>query len=115
MAAALVDRLLHHGQVYYLKGDSYRIRGKPRFAEAPGEGTVSPVETGLINVKYSCRSTTTILAGVGLGDDRPRRPRGGRRGRRGVGSHAHRGYGSAGTASGPAAEGATRRVACSDR
>jgi DNA replication protein DnaC len=35
LAAALVDRLLHHGEVYYLKGDSYRLRGKPRPAEAP--------------------------------------------------------------------------------
>src|SRR5213078_4601032 len=30
LAAALVDRLMHHGDVYYLKGESYRIRGKPR-------------------------------------------------------------------------------------
>jgi hypothetical protein len=25
-----VDRLLHHGEVYYLKGDSYPLRGKPK-------------------------------------------------------------------------------------
>jgi len=30
LAAALVDSLLHHGEVYYLKGESYRLRGKPR-------------------------------------------------------------------------------------
>jgi hypothetical protein len=30
----LVDRLLHHGEVYYLKGDSYRLRGRPK-TEAP--------------------------------------------------------------------------------
>jgi DNA replication protein DnaC len=37
LAAALVDRLLHHGEVYYLKGDSYRLRGKPKTepSEAP--------------------------------------------------------------------------------
>jgi DNA replication protein DnaC len=35
LAAALVDRLLHHGEVYYLKGDSYRLRGKPRPPEGP--------------------------------------------------------------------------------
>lgn len=34
VAAALVDRLMHHGDVYYLKGESYRVRGKPR-AEGP--------------------------------------------------------------------------------
>ena len=34
LAAPLVDRLMHHGDVYYLKGESYRIRGKPR-TESP--------------------------------------------------------------------------------
>lgn len=29
LAAALVDRLLHHGQVYYLKGPSRRLLGRP--------------------------------------------------------------------------------------
>lgn len=33
LAAALVDRLLHHGEVFYLKGDSFRLRGKPRAPE----------------------------------------------------------------------------------
>lgn len=28
LAAALVDRLLHHGEVFYLSGESYRLRGK---------------------------------------------------------------------------------------
>jgi hypothetical protein len=28
--AARGSRLLHHGEVYYLKGDSYRLRGKPK-------------------------------------------------------------------------------------
>src|SRR5207247_4408617 len=30
VADALVDRLMHHGDVYYLKGESYRVRGKAR-------------------------------------------------------------------------------------
>ena len=30
LAAALVDRLMHHGDVYHLKGESYRVRGKDR-------------------------------------------------------------------------------------
>ncbi len=30
LASALVDRLMHHGDVYYLKGESYRLRDKPR-------------------------------------------------------------------------------------
>lgn len=29
LASALLDRLLHHGDVYHLKGDSYRLKDKP--------------------------------------------------------------------------------------
>jgi hypothetical protein len=28
LAGALIDRLMHHGDVYYLKGPSYRLRDK---------------------------------------------------------------------------------------
>jgi len=28
LAAALVDRILHHGDVFYLKGPSYRLKGR---------------------------------------------------------------------------------------
>ena len=28
LAAAIVDRMLHHGQVYYLKGPSWRVKGR---------------------------------------------------------------------------------------
>jgi len=31
---ALVDRLLHHGEVFYLRGNSYRMRGKEAIALA---------------------------------------------------------------------------------
>jgi DNA replication protein DnaC len=41
LAAALVDRLLHHGEVYYLKGDSYRLRGKPK-PDAPPTAETAP-------------------------------------------------------------------------
>ena len=30
LASALIDRLMHHGDVYYLKGESYRLRGKSK-------------------------------------------------------------------------------------
>lgn len=30
LAAALLDRLMHHGEVYYLSGESYRLRGKKK-------------------------------------------------------------------------------------
>jgi DNA replication protein DnaC len=38
LAAAIVDRLLHHGQVYYLKGPSWRVKG--RALEAPTDPPV---------------------------------------------------------------------------
>jgi len=37
LAAALVDRLMHHGQVFYLKGPSWRTRGREAQAEPGGE------------------------------------------------------------------------------
>lgn len=35
LAAAIVDRLLHHGEVFYLKGPSYRLKGKTPEGELP--------------------------------------------------------------------------------
>src|SRR5215210_6211506 len=35
LAAAIVDRLLHHGQVFYLKGPSWRVRGRAADGEGP--------------------------------------------------------------------------------
>jgi DNA replication protein DnaC len=37
LAAALVDRLMHHGQVFYLKGPSWRTRGREAQAKTDGE------------------------------------------------------------------------------
>lgn len=37
LASALVDRLMHHGEVYYLKGESYRLKGKKIPTDAPTE------------------------------------------------------------------------------
>jgi DNA replication protein DnaC len=34
LAAAIVDRLMHHGQVFYLKGPSWRTRGRAEPGEA---------------------------------------------------------------------------------
>ena len=34
LAAAVVDRILHHGEVFYLKGPSWRVKGR-----APEEGS----------------------------------------------------------------------------
>lgn len=33
LASALVDRLMHHGEVYYLKGESYRLKGRAVMSE----------------------------------------------------------------------------------
>jgi len=36
LASAIVDRTMHHGDVYYLSGESYRLRGKPKNSEKKG-------------------------------------------------------------------------------
>jgi DNA replication protein DnaC len=41
LASALVDRLMHHGDVYYLKGQSYRLKDK-KIADADVVGSASP-------------------------------------------------------------------------
>lgn len=38
LAAAIVDRLLHHGQVFYLKGPSWRTRDRPGHGDLVEEG-----------------------------------------------------------------------------
>lgn len=38
LAAALIDRLLHHGQVFYLKGPSWRTRGRKEQEAEAAEG-----------------------------------------------------------------------------
>jgi DNA replication protein DnaC len=42
LATALIDRLMHHGEVFYLSGDSYRLRGKKKYLE----GSVPSIESG---------------------------------------------------------------------
>ena len=49
---ALVDRLLHHGEVFYLRGTSYRMRGKEQIA-------IAAVANAL--------STTTVVNGTDQG------------------------------------------------
>ena len=41
LAAALVDRLMHHGQVFYLKGPSWRTRDRPAEERVGVEASVS--------------------------------------------------------------------------
>ena len=41
LASAIVDRLMHHGDVYYLKGQSYRLKDK-KLTEADGDRPPAP-------------------------------------------------------------------------
>ena len=44
---AIIDRLLHHGEVFYLRGISYRLRGKePVALTASQPETVQATEKG---------------------------------------------------------------------
>jgi DNA replication protein DnaC len=45
---ALADRLLHHGEVFYLRGSSYRMRGKEPVTFAAGpESAIPPLPSAL--------------------------------------------------------------------
>jgi DNA replication protein DnaC len=41
LAAALIDRLMHHGEVFYLSGESYRLRGKQQLLAGNAPETVN--------------------------------------------------------------------------
>lgn len=47
LAAALIDRLMHHGEVFYLNGDSYRLRGKKKYLE--GSTTSEEFQLEMVN------------------------------------------------------------------
>lgn len=55
LATALIDRLMHHGEVFYLSGESYRLRGKKKFLEndvpVPELGSGLEMETTDCQVK----------------------------------------------------------------
>ena len=38
VAAAMIDRLVHHAEIISLKGSSYRLKGKGEFTERVAEG-----------------------------------------------------------------------------
>src|SRR5207249_9822829 len=41
---AIIDRLLHHGEVFYLRGSSYRLRGKEAVTLSPKGETLTAAE-----------------------------------------------------------------------
>ena len=45
---AIIDRLLHHGEVFYLRGASHRLRGKEALllATPPATGELAPIAAG---------------------------------------------------------------------
>lgn len=45
LAAALIDRLMYHGEVFYLSGESYRLRGKRKYLEGNIPSPKPEVET----------------------------------------------------------------------
>lgn len=49
LASALIDRLMHHGDVYYFKGESYRLKGKEKILEQPNQKQKSASEEGKVN------------------------------------------------------------------
>jgi DNA replication protein DnaC len=47
---AILDRLLHHGEVFYLRGASYRMRGKEPLVLGTANGAASPEADVLGNI-----------------------------------------------------------------
>ena len=48
LATALIDRLMHHGEVFYLNGESYRLKGKRKYLD--GNATENATETQIETV-----------------------------------------------------------------
>jgi len=51
LAAALIDRLMYHGEVFYLSGESYRLRGKRKYLEGGIPSPKQETETADRQVK----------------------------------------------------------------
>jgi DNA replication protein DnaC len=63
LAAAIVDRLLHHGQVFYLKGPSWRLRGRVLEAQE-ASGVPSNAEQGREMANFSSQITPAMIESV---------------------------------------------------
>lgn len=51
LAAALIDRLMYHGEVFYLSGESYRLRGKKKYLEGNAPSAELKTEASDCQVK----------------------------------------------------------------
>lgn len=59
LAAAIIDRLMHHGHVFYLKGPSWRLRG--RVLEAQEAGGLRPASGGGSDPTNSSSQIATVV------------------------------------------------------
>jgi DNA replication protein DnaC len=65
---ALVDRLLHHGEVFYLRGTSYRMRGKEPLASLALAATTTTIGAGGGTAQaMSMTTANTTTNGADLG------------------------------------------------
>ena len=51
LATALIDRLMHHGEVFYLNGESYRLKGKRKYLDGNLPTSDTEMETSDSQVK----------------------------------------------------------------
>ena len=51
LATALIDRLMHYGEVFYLKGESHRLRGKRKYLDDGPSMPDSEVEASEQQIK----------------------------------------------------------------
>ena len=74
LAAAIIDRLLHHGQVFYLKGPSWRLRG--RALEAQEADGVQPTPRSAPEGANSSPQNTATAIDSFIPNLSPERPAG---------------------------------------
>ena len=79
VAAAILDRLLHHATVLQIDGDSYRMRVRGLTTPRPSQGccpgrSVSPLKVGPPSVRPSPGATGGFASTVRGSGRRPRRP-----------------------------------------
>jgi len=56
-----IDRLMHHGEVFYLNGESYRLKGKRKYLD--GNATENAAETEIETVDSQVKYTSFSVMG----------------------------------------------------
>ena len=62
LAAAIVDRLLHHGDIFYLKGPSWRLKGRPLDGLAAASTATAATLPAPTNPPKDTTETTTMTS-----------------------------------------------------